>query len=303
MIKQSKYLLFVLAVLAIISCRRKTVEEGGFEETRTSGTTTILVDESFSKILDPQIEVFKSDYPKSKFKIITGNEREILPQLIDGKVKMIVMSRMLRPGEESYYRKRQVGVYTDRFAVDGIALITNATSTDTTVTVEDIYNVMKGTSDRKLVFDNANSSTVRYFMDSAKVSQLPKKGVYTLNSNEDVIKYVAENKGFIGVVGVNWLTDNNSSISTYINSIKYVGVKGTKAKKNDDAFYKPIQDNLINGKYPFLRNIYIINCEGRDGLGTGFANWVTSQRGQLIVLKSGLAPHRLEERQLNFKTE
>jgi phosphate transport system substrate-binding protein len=63
----------------------------------------------------------------------------------------------------------------------------------------------------------------------------------------------------------------------------------------------PSQNNLINGKYPFLRNVYVINCEGRDGLGTGFANWLCSPRGQLIVLKSGLGPHELRAREFNIK--
>ena len=299
---------FLVCTLLILSacCRNtKKKKEGEFAESRTSGSTTILVDESFAMILDAQIEVFKSEYPKTKFKIIRGNERQILPQLIDGRVKMIVLSRMLKPNEENYYKKRQIGIYADRFAIDGIALITNYSSVDTALTVNQVFDIIKGNSGRKLVFDNANSSTVRYFMDSAKVSQLPPKGVYTLNNNIDVIKYISENNGFIGVVGLNWLLNNNVDVTSYLSKIKYVGIKNqtAKNKKKSDLFYKPTQENLISGNYPFLRNIYIINCEGRDGLGTGFANWITSHRGQLIVLKSGLAPHKLEERRLNFKTQ
>ena len=76
-----------------------------------------------------------------------------------------------------------------------------------------------------------------------------------------------------------------------------MGVKGAKSEK----YYKPDQNSLINGLYPFLRNIYIINCEGKNGLGTGFANWLNSPRGQLIVLKSGLGPHKMISRDFNIK--
>lgn len=295
-------IIFILVLFAFVSCKRKA-DKDKVKETRTSGTAELLVDESFARILDDQIEVFKSDYPNAEVKTILGNENKILPTFLNGKVKMIVLSRMLKPEEENYYKQRQFSIFVDRFAVDGIALITNATNIDTNITVEDVFKIMKGTStgNKKLVFDNAYSSTVRYFMDSAKVTTLPKAGVYTLKSNNDVIKYVAEHKDYIGVVGVNWLLENNNDILAYLPKVKMMGVKGLKGKKGDDSFYKPSQNNLINGIYPLLRNVYVINCTGSDGLGTGFANWLCSPRGQLIVLKSGLGPHKMVSRDFNIR--
>ncbi|MCY1528796.1 phosphate binding protein [compost metagenome] len=231
-----------------------------------------------------------------------GNENEIMPKFLNREVKMIVLSRMLTKDEEDYYKQKQIPIDIDRFAIDGIALITNHTNIDTNITVQEVYDIMKGENkSKKLVFDNANSSTIRYFIDSAKISALPESGVYTLTSNNDVIKYVAEHKDYIGVVGVNWLLENNTAVSDYRDKVAIMGVKNLKGKKGDDGFYKPVQKNLINGIYPFLRNVYIVNCEGRDGLGTGFANWLNSPRGQLIVLKSGLGPHETILREFNLR--
>ena len=294
---------FVFILLALVACKRGT-KKGAVVETRTSGTTTILVDESFDRVLDDQITVFKSDYPDATVTTILGNENKILPDLLNGKVQVIILSRMLKPAEEQYYSHKKIPIYTDRFAIDGIALITNAANIDSNITANEVFDIMKGKGkgDKKLVFDNAYSSTIRYFKDSANVDKLPENGVYTLKTNNDVIKYVAEHKDYIGVVGVNWLLDSNEEILSSLSKIKIMGVKNIEGKKGGDAFYKPTQNNLINGDYPFLRNIYIINCEGRDGLGTGFANWLTSPRGQLIVLKSGLGPHKMLSREFNLKT-
>jgi len=294
---------FVFILLALVACKRGT-KKGAVVETRTSGTTTILVDESFDRVLDDQITVFKSDYPDATVTTILGNENKILPDLLNGKVQVIILSRMLKPAEEQYYSHKKIPIYTDRFAIDGIALITNVANIDSNITANEVFDIMKGKGkgDKKLVFDNAYSSTIRYFKDSANVDKLPENGVYTLKTNNDVIKYVAEHKDYIGVVGVNWLLDSNEEILSSLSKIKIMGVKNIEGKKGGDAFYKPTQNNLINGDYPFLRNIYIINCEGRDGLGTGFANWLTSPRGQLIVLKSGLGPHKMLSREFNLKT-
>jgi phosphate transport system substrate-binding protein len=48
-----------------------------------------------------------------------------------------------------------------------------------------------------LVFDNPNSSTARY-MKSWLVEELP-KGVYSFKVNKDVVKFVSENDGMIGL--------------------------------------------------------------------------------------------------------
>jgi len=291
----------LLLFMALASCQNE--DKKGTEISRTSGDATFLVDESFGNILNDQIEIFKDDYPKANLKVITGNENKILPTFLNDSVRVIVMSRVLNPEEEKTYSRRSIPVYTSRFAIDGIALITSNDNPDSTITVAEVIAILKGTSTsgKSLVFDNAYSSTLRYFKELAKINTLPKKGVYTLTNNNDVIEYVKQNKDYIGVVGVSWLLQNTVDRGAYTQQVKMMGVKNLPGKKGDNAFYKPTQDNLISGIYPFLRNIYIINGEGKNGLGTGFANWLLGQRGQLIVLKSGLGPHKLTSRDFNLK--
>jgi phosphate transport system substrate-binding protein len=294
---------FLLLLVLLTACKHKTGNRSEAAESRTSGTAKILVDESFDNIVDAQIAVFNSDYPDAKFDIVQGNESKIVPTFLNDSIRVIIMSRVLTSQEEQFYQKRSIPVYTQRFAIDGIALIGNTDNPDSTITAEEVISILKGTStsNKNLVFDNPYSSTMRYFKELAKIKVLPKKGVYTLQSNNDVIKYVAENKNYIGVLGVNWILAPNSKTTAYLPRVKMLGVKNEKGKKGADAFYKPTQDNLISGIYPFLRNVYIINCEGKEGLGTGFANWLASPRGQLIVLKSGLGPHKLISRDFNLK--
>ncbi|TDO20079.1 substrate-binding domain-containing protein [Pedobacter duraquae] len=299
--KKYSFLLVLLVLFA--ACKRKNTATTEVEESRTTGSVKILVDESFDDIVSDQIEVFQSDYPATKFDIVTGNENKILPTFLNDSVRVIIMSRVLTKKEEQNYVRRSIPIYTQRFAIDGIALVTGADEPDSTITADEVIAILKGTSTsgKSLVFDNPYSATVGYFKALAQISELPKKGVYTLQTNSDVIKFVATNKNYIGVVGVNWTLEGNKNTAAYLPKIKLLGVKNVKGKKGDDAFYKPTQQNLISGIYPFLRNVYIINCEGKEGLGTGFANWLASPRGQLIVLKSGLGPHKLLPREFNLK--
>ena len=299
-----KKLLFVLPLFFFIACKNKAKKET-IAETATTGTVKMLVDESFSSVLADQIEVFKLDYPDTKFELVQGNENKIIPTFLNDSIRVAILSRMLTPEETKMYTNRSIRVASSRFAIDGIALFTGNNNPDSTITADEVISILKGSNPKgkKLVFDNAYSSTLRYFKELAQVKELPKEGIYTLNTNKDVIKYVVANPDYIGVTGVNWLMNGNREIEGFTSQIKLLGVKNVKGKPGDDQFYKPEQANLINGKYPFLRNVYIINAEGRTGLGTGFASWLLGQRGQLIVLKSGLGPSRMTSRDFNLKSE
>ncbi len=293
--------LFLCVMLAFVSCSRK---KEAVKETRTSGTLNMLVDESVGPIVQEQVDVFALDYPEAKFNCTFKPEEKLLPTFLNDTVRVIVLPRMLTAEEEKFYEKRNIKINTSRFAVDGIALITNVNNIDSTITVKEVIDILQGKrSDKKLIFDNAYSSTFQYFRTLANITKFPDQNVYSKNSSNEVIKFIAEDKNYIGVLGVNWLSDKNLAASKYLPDVKVLGVKNLPGKTGDDQFYKPSQYNLINGIYPFLRNINIIDCEGRDGLGTGFATWLRSQRGQLIVLKSGLAPHKLMPRQINLKNK
>lgn len=295
-----KKFLFICCVLACVSCRRKE-QTNVVKETRTSGTLKMLVDESVGPIVQQQIDIFSLDYPQANFQTTVKPLEKLLPTFLNDSVRVIVLPRLLTKEEEQYYTKRQIKINTSRFAIDGIALITNKDNIDSTITVKEVIDILQGgKSDKKLVFDNAYSSTFQYFKTLAKISQFPASGVYSKNSSNEVIKLIANDKNFIGILGVNWVSGRNSEMARELSKVKVLGVKNLKGEAGDDQFYKPSQINLINGVYPFLRNINIVDCEGRDGLGTGFATWLRSQRGQLIVLKSGLGPHKLMPRTINL---
>ena len=57
------------------------------------------------------------------------------------------------------------------------------------------------------------------------------------------------------------------------------------------------------GLYPLKRPIYLLNYQGKNGLGMGFASFVAGDIGQRIILKSGLLPVRIPSRELNVRKE
>lgn len=297
--KRIRYIFSAGFLFVLFSCQNNTAS---VQQSYTSGYEQILVDESFAPIIEDQEYLFESTYADAKLDLVMKSENELLNLFLSDSIQVAVLSRLLTPEETKHFEGRNIKIRINRFAIDGIALITKNPSKDSTVLVQDIIKVLKGTDSaiQSLVFDNANSSTVRYFKELAGVKELPAEGVYALKSNAEVIRYVHENPGSIGVVGVNWMVQPPTDLEEIVEGLKILGVKNLEGQAGSDAFYKPTQNDIALGLYPLTRSLYIINCEGGAGLGTGFASFIAGERGQRVVLKSGLLPDSIPSREINI---
>ena len=266
-------------------------------ETILKGKTTVLVDETLQPIIEDQIAVFESKYDNSKIDINAKSETEVVQALLKDSSDIAILTRTLSPEESKIFSNRKITPKITKFATDAIAFIANKNNNDSLIALEDVVHFMQGKSNTKikgLVFDNPNSSTVRYMNEKAGLKAIPEKGVFSFKTNEEVIRFVSENDGMIGIVGLNWLSQPTGIMKDYVNKINLLSVKGI----NSNAYYTPTQNNIAEGKYPLARDLYIINCQGFSGLGMGFSSFIAGDIGQRIILKSGLLPIRVPGRNI-----
>jgi phosphate transport system substrate-binding protein len=290
-----KYILLICILFAYCNQKDKTTSKG---ETILKGTTTVFVDETLTPIVEDQIMVFESKYD-AKINLVSKSESEVLNSLFNKKAGIAVLARNLSKKELNIFEQRKIVPKITKFATDAIAFVSNKSSKDTLIVLSDVVGFMKGDRNSKikgLVFDNPNSSTVHYMTALAGLNVLPEKDVYSFKTNNEVLKFVSENDGMIGIVGVNWLSQPNPSMNEIIKKTNVLNVKGINGK----AYYAPSQNNLAEETYPLVRDLYIINCQGYSGLGMGFASFVAGDIGQRIVLKSGLLPVKIPARKLNI---
>ena len=288
-----RFYLFVLIGVVFASCKSKE------SETETTGTTKMLVDASVTPIIEDELVVFENIYKQAKISPSYQTESEVLRDLLADSARIAILTRNLRPDEAKIIKSRKLLIHVNRFAIDAIALVANKSTTDTLITVQEIIDILQGKPSKlQLVFDNANSSTVRYLMELAEIKQLPKNGVYALNSNQEVIKYVHNNSGSIGVIGFNWIKQPPVELEDIVADLRLMRVKNLPGKPGSDKYYVPNQDNLALEQYPLSRNVYIINCQAGGGLGLGFASFLAGEVGQRVVLKSGLMPDSIPTREI-----
>ncbi len=287
--------MFLVAVL-VFACNQ--ISDKNAKETILKGSTTIYVDETLAPIIEDQVAVFENEY-NAKVTLVAKSESETVNSLFKEKAAIAILSRNLSAEELKIFKQRKINPKITVFATDAVAFISNKSNKDSLVALKDIISFMQGkpvTSIKGLVFDNLNSSTLRYMNSLAGIKAIPEKGVFSFKSNDEVIKYVSENDGMIGVVGVNWLSQPIPAMQKYVDDVTTLSVKGLKG----DNYYIPSQNNIAEGKYPLARDLYIINCQGFSGLGMGFASFVAGDVGQRIILKSGLLPVRIPTRKFTI---
>ena len=301
MFKYGKIVGLVVFVFLFAMCNQKNKNEAD-NETILKGSIDITVDETIKPIVEDMVAVFEGTYYDAKISLKPKSEAELINDLLNQKAKVAVTTRDLTQEEKTRFEKSKINPRVTPFATDAIAFVTNKSNNDTLIALKTVIDFLQGKSDsgiKGLVFDNPNSSTVRYMKELAKVKDIPSKNVFSFKTNNEVIKFVSENDGVIGVVGVNWLYQPSPDMLGLVKKINVMSVKGL----NGGGFYSPTQNDLGEKKYPLARDLFIINCQGYTGLGMGFASFISGDIGQRIVLKSGLLPVRTPGRNLKIRSQ
>ena len=306
------YLLFLLSLIFVISCNSKQQ----YNDTPTTGSISIAVDETFKPIAQAEIDVFQAIYNSTSIKPSYDNENLAFKKLLNDSVRMIICSRKLYQFEKDIFEKKKFYPKEIKIATDAIALIVNPSNKDTIISIDNLKDILNGkiTSWKQiyptsklgkitLVFDNQNSSTVHYLIDSISKGDTLSNTLSALNINTDVISYVSKNANAIGIIGTSFVSDRDDSTSlSFLNSIKVMSVSKEHIATYDNSF-KPYQAYIATKQYPLIRDIYIILSEPRTGLASGFTSFITSDRGQRIILKSGILPATRPVRIINVNNE
>ncbi len=302
MMNKGKLIIWIFFTFFIVqSCKQKEIDNSP-GDLPDSGTANFAGDESFQPIVDEELDVFKYLNPKAKPQFTYKSENKVVRLLMDDSVRLVVLSRDLTADEIKVLDQKKLKPITNRFAIDGITLIVNRASKDTLITVNEIKKMLAGEAKKELniVFDDPNSSLTRYLKAFSGVNDFTGRNIYALKDNKEVIKYVSQHPNAIGITGFAWLNEPDDDYKDAVNKVKIMGVKDEDNKKFPNQYFTPSQTTFALKQYPLTRGLYVINCTGRQGLGAGIAHFLVSERGQRIMLRSGLLPDAIPGREIHI---
>jgi phosphate transport system substrate-binding protein len=294
----------ILITLSFSGCTSSDKHES-YTDTPTSGEILILADESYEPIVQAQIDTFMDIYKYSTIHVRYLPEAEVFKQLLNNDtVRLAIVSRELTSDEKQFFDQRKIIPRTLKIAEDAVALVVNKANTDTAITYEQLADIMNGKIIRwnqlntgglsdsiNIVFDRSGSANARFLNERFLAGKTFPKNIYATNSNASVVDYVADNKTALGIIGVNWISDQDDSVAgEFLRKINVVGLTMPDTGTGEAEYNKPYQAYIALKKYPLLRDVLIISREGRNGLGTGFASFMAGDKGQRMIRLMGLLP-------------
>jgi len=299
----SYFIIGTILTISLCACNNKP-RKGGRTDTYSSGTISFVSDESFSPIINEEKQIFESIYTQATVVPIYTNESDGINQLLQDSICLVITARNYKDSELKNLRDRRFMPQALPIAYDGLALIVNKQNNDTCISVNDIARILSGQAtkwsdinpaskrgDITIVFDNKKSSTVHFVEDSILGGKpITNPNASATNNTADVIEYVEKDPNAIGIIGSNWLNDKRDSTNlTFNKNIRVMSVS-KQQKATPENSWKPYQYYLYNGNYPLIRTIYCLLNDPYNGLPWGFASFIRSPKGQMIIFKAGLLP-------------
>lgn len=213
--------------------------------------------------------------------------------LISGTCDIAMSSRNIKEKEIALAKKKGIDPNEIKVALDGLAVVVNPKNPVGKVTMEQLAGIFTGRisnwkdlggNDEKIVIlsREVNSGTHVYFKEhvlrkndaGSKEEFAP--GALMLSSSQAIADEVAGNTAAIGYYGMGYISAKQKPIAV--------------AKDGKSEFVAPTIDNVVNGKYPISRPLFVYTNGLPKGLVKKFIDYALSAEGQEIVMKTDFVP-------------
>jgi phosphate transport system substrate-binding protein len=286
-----KIISFFLFFVVLLSCKKSS----RVVDNPQQGIITVGTDESFKSVLEALTERYMALFPNTKINLIIKKEDLLFLDLLENKVRVIVMSRELSEKEKQAYKDRiDMEIQPAPFAADAVIFIAPKNSQRQAISIDEIKKELNSDA-KNIIFDGTNSSNLNFV--AQKLGTSPDKLKFSIISgNKNIIKQLDKYPDKIGIISLNTISRPYDKESEELrNSIKILPVI------SENISYEPNIINIREMTYPFTRVLYFLTNEGYYGLGNGFIRFSCQQIGQIIVQKEGLQPYNIFKREVQMK--
>ncbi len=269
-----------------------------------SGNLNSVGSDTLNNLMTFWAESFRKNYPNVNIQIEGKGSSTAPPALIEGTSQLGPMSRPMKKEElekfeEKYgFKPTAVGV-----ALDSLAVFVNKDNPVDKLSLPEVDAIFsknrKGGYPNDIVTwgqvgvsgdlagmpisiygRNSASGTYGYFKKHALFKGDYKDIVKEQPGSASVVLSITEDKAGIGYSGIGYKTSGVKAIAL--------------SKKEGESAYEPSYDNVLAGKYPLGRMlyVYVVNKPGEPmpALTREFLKFVLSREGQEIVVKDGYLP-------------
>jgi phosphate transport system substrate-binding protein len=268
------------------------------------GNLTSIGSDTMNNLMTLWAEGYRRFYPTVRIQIEGKGSSTAPPALLEGTSDLGPMSRPMKDEEkEKIVKKYGLPPLEIRVALDGLSIYVHRENPIKEISIEEIDAVFSKTRrcgwNKDILFwgdlgltggweklpirlygRNSASGTYGYFKDHALCKGDFKDEVKEQPGSASVVQAVEKEKTAIGYSGIGYATSG----------VREVPV----SKKKGEPAYEPTYENVLSGKYPLSRYlyIYVVKVPGKPipPLVKEFLLYVLSREGQEVAIKDGYFP-------------
>ncbi|MDO8488512.1 MAG: phosphate ABC transporter substrate-binding protein [Candidatus Omnitrophota bacterium] len=238
-------------------------------------------------------EKYMEKNPGDFVAVTGGGSGTGLSSLISGTCDIAMSSRNIKDKEVALAKQKGINPFEIKVALDGLAVIVNPANLVSKFTLDQLADIFTGKisnwkevggKDGRIVLlsREVNSGTHVYFKEhvlrkgnlNGKEEFAP--GALLLSSSQAIADEVAGNSATIGYYGMGYISNKQKAISV--------------AKNDKSEYINPTIENVLDGKYPISRPLFLYTNGEPQGLIKKFVDYVLSKVGQDIVIKTDFVP-------------
>jgi phosphate transport system substrate-binding protein len=252
-----------------------------------AGTVTVKGSDTMVILAQRWAEEFMKKNPSIKVQVTGGGSGVGLAALQNGTTEIADSSRPIKDKEkQAVQAKFNVAPAETAVAKDGVAFYVHESNAVQKLSIDQLRRIYEGEiknwkdvggKDARIVlYSRENSSgTYAYVKEEVLKGEDYAPEAQTLPGTAAVVNAVAKEPNGIGYGG-----------AAYAKGVREVRVAATDA----DAGELPAKANVVSGKYPLSRNLFMYTRGAPKGEAKTFVDWVLSPEGQAIVEKVGYYP-------------
>jgi len=216
-----------------------------------------------------------------------------LSSLISATCDIAMSSRGIKDKEIALAKQKGINPFEIKVALDGLAVVVNPANPVSKLSLDQLADIFTGKitnwkevggKDEKIVIlsREVNSGTHVYFKEhvlrkgnaSGKEEFAP--GALLLSSSQAIADEVSGNSAAVGYYGMGYISNKQKAISV--------------AKNDKSEYINSTIENVLDGKYPISRPLFLYTNGEPKGLIKKFVDYTLSKEGQDIVVKTDFVP-------------
>ena len=202
-------------------------------------------------------------------------------------------SRQVEENEIKLAEKQNITYKEFIVGLDGLAVLVNKNNPIDDISIDQLRDVFMakitnwkdlGGEDRPIVLlsRESNSGTHMFFKETViRSGDINSKDEFSpkallMPSSQAIVDEIYQNPNAIGYAGIGFMNDQTKALSV--------------SARNSIEYFYPTIENVMNGKYPISRPLYLYTNGEPKGVAKDFIDYALSKEGQQVVVETSFVP-------------